>query len=432
MIADKNPADLVSFANSSKCLVGPKKPLKSSPKYRPIDGYGSNVKHPYWGAAHTSFGRFGLKTYDDGVYSVRKSVDSSELPSPRTIVQEVLLKAEKYPRTSNDPNEMVNFFVLTVTHDLAFQVPTEAHHSCQNIRCCTSGNRGVLSKTLQNSACLPITVKSNDSFYKNGDVKCLTMIRSEIVSNPDEAQYGEILNKVTSFIDLSILYGSEKSESEKLRSGNIGKLNVGSKNLLPTDINGLYTPISNRLTSVPVSAIWPTIFGRNHNSLCNELSAINPNWDDEKLFQEARRINIAVYQNLIIGGTIIEQIFKKKIKVPYDDEVNPSTLIEFTTGAYRFLHYYLNSNMKLIKETGEVTDIPLSDTFGRINLVEDRFDDALRGSLNQKLNYGQYSDEIFNKFAKNERGIGLDVIATDIQRGETKIFFSILIFIYPS
>lgn len=422
LIADKNPEDLVSFADKSKCFLTPRSPLKSRPKYRPINGYGINLKHPYWGAAGTSFARFGPKTYDDGVYSVRRSVDSSELPSPRTIVQEVLLKAEKYPRTSNDPNELINFFVLTITHDLAFQVPTEAHQSCQNIRCCTSGNKEVLSKDLQNSACLPIAVNSNDSFYKTENVKCLTMVRSEIVSNPDAAQYGEILNKVTALIDLSILYGSEKSEADKLRSRKGGKLNTGSKNLLPTDVNGFYTPIASRLTSVPVSAIWPTIFGRNHNNLCEGLAAINPSWCDEKLFQEARRINIAIFQNLIIGGTVVEQLAKKKINVTYDEEVNPSTSLEFTTGAYRFLHYYLNSYMKLITEAGEVTEIPFSDTFGRIDLVEDRFDDVLRGSMNQKLNYGQYTDEIYNKFAKNERGMGLDVISTDIQRGKIEKF----------
>jgi peroxidase len=192
---------------------------------------------------------------------------------------------------------------------------------------------------------------------------------------------------------------------------------MGTKNLIPTDVNGKYTSISSRLISAPQSAIWPAIFSRNHNSLCDGLLSVNPNWDDEKLYQEARRINIAVLQKLILGGTVIEQVFKKKVNESYSEDFNPSTFIEFTTAAYRFLHYYLNPNLKLVTKDDVVTKVPVSDTFGRIDILEDRFDDVLRGSMSQKLNYGDYSDEVANKFAKNQKGVGLDIFAFDIQRG---------------
>lgn len=41
-----------------------------------------------------------------------------------------------------------------------------------------------------------------------------------------------------------------------------------------------------------------TVFVRNHNQLARNLGALNPQWDDERRYQEARRINTAVWQSI--------------------------------------------------------------------------------------------------------------------------------------
>ena len=42
--------------------------------------------------------------------------------------------------------------------------------------------------------------------------------------------------------------------------------------------------------------VYHTVWVREHNRLAGHLALLNPHWDDERLYQEARRIVIAEIQ----------------------------------------------------------------------------------------------------------------------------------------
>lgn len=46
-------------------------------------------------------------------------------------------------------------------------------------------------------------------------------------------------------------------------------------------------------------AVWQTILLRLHNKITQEFTRLNPTWDDEMLFQESRRLVIAMIQHIM-------------------------------------------------------------------------------------------------------------------------------------
>ena len=80
-----------------------------------------------------------------------------------------------------------------------------------------------------------------------------------------------------------------------------------------------------------------TIWMREHNRIADELHKLNPKWNDEELFQEARRIVIAEYQHiiynewlpLIIGPTGMTRIGMTPIKSGYSKYYSGKKKVKF-------------------------------------------------------------------------------------------------------
>ena len=71
-----------------------------------------------------------------------------------------------------------------------------------------------------------------------------------------------------------------------------------------------------------------------------------PDFDDEQIYQNARRINIGQYQSIVYGGYLPVVLGEKNLDgleltkdgSNYDAEEEPTMTTEFATAAYRFGH----------------------------------------------------------------------------------------------
>lgn len=71
-------------------------------------------------------------------------------------------------------------------------------------------------------------------------------------------------------------------------------------NIMPVDdMTGKFMAGDFRFGQTPTLGLIHSMFFRFHNIVASQLAKLNPRWDNEKIFNEARRISIATYQHII-------------------------------------------------------------------------------------------------------------------------------------
>ncbi|OWA53434.1 Peroxidasin-like protein [Hypsibius exemplaris] len=175
---------------------------------------------------------------------------------------------------------------------------------------------------------------------------------------------------------------------------------------------------------------------RQHNSLAFALSKINPDWDEETLYQEARAIVAARLQHIVYNKWLPVLLGPETINTwglnlmpsgryhGYDATVNAGLANEFSAAAFRVgLTMATGVYIRLSGAHEPLPEIRLSNTFFKANEIYKlgMLDEVLRGMTDQsgKIVENSATTELSQHlFPTNGTALfGLDLISVNIQRG---------------
>ena len=120
-----------------------------------------------------------------------------------------------------------------------------------------------------------------------------------------------------------------------------------------------------------------TIYLRAHNHLVDQLHAVNPHWDEDKLYYQARRMLGAINQHITYNEYLPRLLGAKMINayglglqneghyMGYDPTCSASIFNEFAAAAFRFGHSLIRPNLPRMDNRyhGMAPHIPLRDGF---------------------------------------------------------------------
>ena len=392
-------------------------------KYQSFDGTCNNLENPFVGSAGIALPRYKTtkpkyiedpiknmtffeslpvqsnKARKDGCH-LRKNLPNARLVS-RTIHGD-------YDAPSNDATHFTTQFGQFVDHDIGL-TPMEAVDQC----CGVTGDE----------RCLPIDVVE-DEYFNSLNITCLHFPRSVPHCEENGGRRNQI-NAITSYVDGSNIYGSDLETAEKIRSFVNGELNVTVRdtgNLLPK-INDTFTAGEARAREIPGLALSHTIWVREHNRVAKILATIFE--DDEEIFQLARRVVVAEYQNIVYGQYMSEILGTDDLKPQpegskYKSKVNPAMANEFSTAAYRFGHSMVKGKTDLLAVDNPdqvVGSFELRDVFFDDELIQTAFDNILMELIYRpsQSNDASMSEDVTNHLVA--AGRINDLASLNIHRG---------------
>ncbi len=258
---------------------------------------------------------------------------------------------------------------------------------------------------------------------------------------------GLAINTVTAWLDLSTVYGSDPDFTAQLRedphAGTNGKLRVHPSkggDLLPLDTKrqmrccGQFRDVgflagdrrgneNNSLVSQHV--LWM----RNHNRLAAKIEQAHRDWSDERVFQRARQINIAYYQNIVLYEWLPALVGEHYIGLysGYDSTRDPQTSDIFAVVILRIGHTLVSPTIKRIDAQGKsLGDIAFIDNFGAPDILTGKdVEPILRGlsrGLAQEFD-PLIVDDLRNglpNFTATGGAVAFDLAAVNIQRARDR------------
>jgi peroxidase len=363
------------------------------PEFRPIGGSGNNLRHPgsdpvpgspELALAPLNFGPGGDDALIDG-------------PNPRLISNVIAGGTGAYGDNaeSDDPvySAWMYVFGQFVDHDID------------------------LESTPETTAAINIVVPDDDPYFTPGTVIAMTRDDRSAATNT-------IINTVAGYLDLSQLYGSTTDDAASLRNPDGTLQSSDGGQALPV-IDDQFVTGDVRVMENPELTALTTLFMREHNYWVANLKAMHPSWTGAQLYNMAKAITTAEYQNIIYAEYLPALIGPVLGPYPgYNPNVSAQVTQEFSTAAFRMGHSQVSDTQEGLDNSGNVlfTESLADAFFNTPEIDEANGIDPLLRSLG--ADYSQATDVYTVAALRDLLFAGLvggdvdemDLIAIDIQR----------------
>nr|XP_020506368.1 eosinophil peroxidase-like [Labrus bergylta] len=462
--------DLEFIAKLTGCSARTRPPsCKTTPnldEYRTAPSVCNNRKNTRWGSSNIPFARWLDAEYQDDTslpkgWDPAVKVNKNFLPLVREVSNQIM--KTKTSDLKDDPlfTHLLTIFGQWTDHDLTFTPHSPVIRSFSDGIDC--------DKTCERTEpCFPIEIPKNDPRLYSQPDQCMTFFRSAAACGSGNTghMFGastvrQQMNTLTSFIDAGQVYGSDDTKAQFLRdlSTDEGLLRVNTeftdndRELLPfssmtSNMCATRAKITNQNDTEEVPCFLSgdersneniglsslhTLFMREHNRLARALAKLNPHWNGERLYQEARKIMGAYFQVIMYRDYLFHivgpDVMAKQLSTypGYDEDVDPSVSNVFATAAYRFGHLMVQPFMFRLNETYEEHPEYPSPLLHKAFFTpwrithEGGLDPFIRGLVGRtaKLNMpnSRMHDELRDLLFKFSERMALDLAALNMQRG---------------
>ena len=364
-----------------------------------IDGTGNNIAHPEWGSTEEAMLRLAEAEYADAI----SAVGGEDRPSARLISNEVSDSGGNDEISKRLMSAMTYAWGQFIDHDMT------------------------LTSSAENEKMSIAVPKGDPSFDPTGTgTKTIDTMRSAFdeSTGTDAENPRQQVNLITSFMDASMVYGSDAETVASLRTFTGGLMKTSEGNLLPVGDDGQFQAGDVRANENPGLISLQTLFVREHNLQASRIASSNAKLTDEQIYQQARSIVAAEIQAITYNEWLPSLLGRGALEKydGYDSSVNPGISNEFATAAFRFGHSLLGDDVGVLDDNG----LPVRD---EVSLAEAFFNTSLlkENGIDSALKYlaSDPSMEVDTEVVEGVRNFlfgppgagGLDLASLNIQRG---------------
>lgn len=370
-------------------------------EFRTMDGSGNNLTHTDMGSTGAHQLRLTTPTYSDGLGAMRSG------PHARVISNAV----GQQTTSGNSANLSAMFWQWGqfIDHDMVL----------------THGG-GEFS---------PMFAPGGDPVFPAGSM--IPFSRSGFET--DASGVRQFANGITAFLDGSMVYGSDDARADTLRSFTGGRLALDASGFMLRNTTGIenandgFLPNETMFLAGDIRAneqagltAMHTVFAREHNLWADRLASENPGWNDEQIYQMARKIVGAEIQKITYDEWLPAMLGNGALGVysGYDSGVDAGISLEFSTAAFRFGHTMLNENLMRLSEDGS------EFAGGALTLHQNFFNpDSITGAgaLDALMRgmAAQEAEELDTQLSNGVRNLlfgdpghgGMDLLAANLMRG---------------